>query len=60
MKDPFKTHGAFNWNELMTSDPAAAKEFYRQLLGWEMGEWNEFIDCRQKNLRHGLKNPLQA
>ena len=28
MKDPFKTHGAFSWNELMTSDPAAAKKFY--------------------------------
>ncbi|MGD8970577.1 MAG: VOC family protein [Desulfobacterales bacterium] len=38
MTDPFKTHGAFSWNELMTSDPVAAKEFYRQLLGWEMEE----------------------
>ena len=43
----------------MTSDPAAAKKFYSQLLGWEMEEWNEFIDCRQKNLWHSLKNPLQ-
>ena len=40
MKDPFKTHGAFSWNELMTSDPAAAKKFYSQLLGWEMEEMN--------------------
>lgn len=40
MKDPFKTHGAFSWNELMTSDPAAAKEFYSKLLGWEMKEMN--------------------
>ena len=38
MKDPFKTIGAFSWNELMTSDPAAAKEFYRKLLAWEMEE----------------------
>ena len=40
MKDPFKTHGAFSWNELMTSDSAAAKAFYRKLLGWEMEEMN--------------------
>ena len=40
MKDPFKTHGAFSWNELMTTDPAAAKEFYGKLLGWEMEDMN--------------------
>ncbi|MDO9075105.1 MAG: VOC family protein [Rubrivivax sp.] len=32
--DAFKTHGAFSWNELTTSDPAAAAEFYGQLFGW--------------------------
>ena len=26
----------FSWNELMTSDVAAAKEFYGKLFGWEM------------------------
>jgi predicted enzyme related to lactoylglutathione lyase len=40
MKDPFKTHGAFSWNELMTSDPAAAKDFYQKLLGWDMEDMN--------------------
>jgi predicted enzyme related to lactoylglutathione lyase len=34
MSDPMKTHGAFSWNELITSDPAAAKKFYGELLGW--------------------------
>lgn len=39
----FKTHGAFSWAELSTSNPAAATEFYGKLLGWsfqamEMGE----------------------
>lgn len=29
-------HGAFSWNELMTSDVAAAKAFYTALFGWEM------------------------
>jgi hypothetical protein len=32
--EPFKTHGAFSWCELMTSDPQAATEFYGKLLGW--------------------------
>ena len=30
----FKTHGAFSWSELSTSDPAAASEFYGKLFGW--------------------------
>jgi len=28
-------HGAFGWCELMTTDPDAAKVFYRALFGWE-------------------------
>jgi predicted enzyme related to lactoylglutathione lyase len=32
--DVFKTHGAFSWSELMTSDPKAAAEFYGALFGW--------------------------
>ncbi len=32
--DVYKTHGAFSWSELMTSDPAAASAFYGQLFGW--------------------------
>jgi len=32
--DAYKTHGAFSWSELMTSDPAAATEFYGGLFGW--------------------------
>ncbi|MFL5873265.1 MAG: VOC family protein [Solirubrobacterales bacterium] len=27
--------GAFSWNELETRDPAAAKEFYGKVFGWE-------------------------
>ncbi len=29
-------HGAFSWNELMTTDVPAAKAFYAELFGWEM------------------------
>jgi uncharacterized protein len=41
--DAYKTHGAFSWNELMTSDASAAQRFYGALLGWtfdtsEMGQ----------------------
>lgn len=31
-------HGVFSWNELLTEDVAAAKEFYSELLGWEAEE----------------------
>jgi predicted enzyme related to lactoylglutathione lyase len=27
-------HGQFYWNELMTRDPASAKRFYGETLGW--------------------------
>ncbi|HTN49928.1 MAG TPA: VOC family protein [Burkholderiaceae bacterium] len=32
--DAYTTHGAFSWNELMTSDPETALGFYKQLFGW--------------------------
>ena len=34
--DVYKTPGAFSWNELMTTDPAAAGAFYAGLFGWAM------------------------
>jgi predicted enzyme related to lactoylglutathione lyase len=34
MEDPYKTHGVFSWFELMTTDVAAAKDFYAKLFGW--------------------------
>lgn len=38
--DPYTTHGSFSWSELMTHDPAAALEFYRQLFGWQVETMN--------------------
>ena len=35
-----KEHGVFSWNELMTTDMAAAKQFYREALGWELQDLN--------------------
>src|ERR1700723_2567603 len=39
MEEPRNKHGKFSWNELLTTDPAAAKEFYGQLFGWTTREW---------------------
>jgi len=38
MSDAYATHGAFSWNELMTTDPGKAKTFYAALLGWTLEE----------------------
>lgn len=32
--DVYKTHGAFSWAELMTTDADKAVAFYSQLFGW--------------------------
>jgi predicted enzyme related to lactoylglutathione lyase len=34
--DPYKTHGAFSWAELVTPEPARATEFYGTLFGWKV------------------------
>jgi len=36
--DVYKTHGAFSWSELVTSDPKAAATFYGELFGWGVRE----------------------
>jgi predicted enzyme related to lactoylglutathione lyase len=38
--DPTKTHGAFSWNELTTTDPTAAASFYAGLFGWTVKDAN--------------------
>ena len=39
MEDSRNKQGRFSWNELLTTDPAAAREFYTQLFGWTTQEW---------------------
>ncbi len=34
--DAMKTHGAFSWSELMTSNAGKASEFYGSLFGWKI------------------------
>jgi len=36
MLEALKQPGRFCWNELMTNDVASAKQFYRELFGWQM------------------------
>jgi uncharacterized protein len=38
MNNPFEQSGAFSWSELITADPAGAKDFYGKLFGWEMND----------------------
>jgi predicted enzyme related to lactoylglutathione lyase len=38
MKEEAMKHGAFSWNELMTTDVETAKKFYAALFGWETEE----------------------
>jgi len=33
-------HGMFSWFELMTSDVAGAKKFYKSLFGWKTAQMN--------------------
>ncbi|MFZ2890503.1 VOC family protein [Sulfuricurvum sp.] len=33
--NPFATHGAFSWFELLTGNVEGAKKFYGELFGWE-------------------------
>ena len=34
--DKMKQHGAFSWNELMTTDIEGAKAFYHKMFSWKM------------------------
>ncbi len=43
MKEDRLKHGAFGWNELITTDKEAGKEFYSSLFGWETEEFP--TDC---------------
>jgi predicted enzyme related to lactoylglutathione lyase len=59
--------GHFCWNELLTTDPAAASNFYRDIFGWEittqeMGETGTYWLCqRGSKMECGLMQmPAQA
>ncbi len=39
--NPMKQHGAFSWNELLTSDLESAKIFYSTLFNWQLEDINK-------------------
>lgn len=39
MNDAGLQHGAFGWNELMTTDVAGARQFYGALFGWKTEDY---------------------
>jgi predicted enzyme related to lactoylglutathione lyase len=39
MDDSNLKHGAFSWNELMTTDVDAATKFYAEIFGWESEDY---------------------
>ena len=39
MNENLMKHGAFGWNELMTTDVEAARSFYGALFGWETEDY---------------------
>jgi len=41
-EDSAKAGGAFIWYELMTTDAAAAKDFYDAVVGWNIAAESEF------------------
>ena len=51
MNDPFKTHGAFSWFELLTNDVEEAKKFYTKLLGWETQEMSMSDDMKYNTIK---------
>ena len=40
MDEKLTKHGMFSWFELMTSDVAGAKKFYKSLFGWKTAQMN--------------------
>jgi len=39
--NPMKQHGAFSWNELMTSDIKGAKSFYSKMFSWQLEDFDK-------------------
>ena len=38
--NPMKQHGAFSWNELITTDLEGAKAFYSEMFNWQLEDIN--------------------
>ena len=49
-------HGAFSWNELTTTDPKAALEFYTKLFGWDTEVMH--MDCMDYTIVKAGERPI--
>ncbi len=54
--NPFTTHGAISWQELLVADPYKARSFYESVLGWQFQEWPMPPDGIYHTLRVGDLN----
>jgi predicted enzyme related to lactoylglutathione lyase len=53
--EPPTAEGVFVWDELLTTDVEAAKQFYGEVVGWtaaemDMGEMGTYVMCRSGDL----------
>ncbi len=54
-------HGSFIWYELLTRDPVAAKAFYDDVVGWDIGEpMPGGMDYRMINAPDGMAGGVMA
>ncbi len=63
--NPFSTHGAFSWAELLAADADAAVAFYQNLLGWgheqmPMGDDGEYHIMKAESVNAGgiMQRPM--
>lgn len=58
--------GTFCWNELMTTDPAKARDFYKKLVGWSIADSGmpgmkyEMLKAGEKPVGGLMKVPEEA
>jgi predicted enzyme related to lactoylglutathione lyase len=67
MDSRFETLGDFSWTELLTRDLDGAREFYKELLGWELkdmpmagGEQYTVIQVRGEGVGGMMAMPSQV
>lgn len=66
MAQQSNTHGTFCWNELVSTDPDKVRDFYKQLINWEIvdsgmpGMKYEMLKAGDKNVGGMMKMPEEA
>jgi hypothetical protein len=66
MTENTTSHGTFCWNELVSTDPDKARDFYKKLINWEIvdsgmpGMKYEMLKAADKNVGGMMKMPEEA